>query len=326
MLVNGVKEWSGNNGQSFLQVKRKLEDTLLKRGYEYFYFGMVADRKIYTDNVSVLGEKFLDNYVEIELNDKKKGKIISPEGTFRTYDYLKRNNFFGKEKGKFFYSNEYLRNEPVDEVSVGKTISFWQTGFEIFGYNEFDGAKEAVATIIDCFNEIGINITLRISDKRFLKLLMRNLTSGEKAEIYNCIEEAKDDPGVFFDIYSPKNPKMAVKVRDFLLLENKKDLKVNDLRKVIMDDADDESFQFIEKIITEIEKEYSKAKIQIVPFISKSWAACDNLLFDVRIDDYPYALAGGGSLDLFGDYGDCLKYGGGIGVTRVLEYLIGGNH
>ena len=61
--------------------------------------------------------------------------------------------------------------------------------------------------------------------------------------------------------------------------------------------------------------------IRLLPFMAKSWDACDSMMFDVRYPGYDAAIAGGGILTYPGYKPECTKAGCGVGVTRVFEIL-----
>jgi len=56
-------------------------------------------------------------------------------------EYAIRNNL---KQGRIYYSQEFARNEEAASVQNGKTRSFWQTGFEIFGSPWLESSLEAI--------------------------------------------------------------------------------------------------------------------------------------------------------------------------------------
>lgn len=326
MLVAGVKEWFGNEAKTFIDIRNVVEHTLLSMGFSYFYGGIVSKKSIYQNNVSNLGSHFLDNCVEFKTNGKNTGNIISPEGTFRVYDYLERNNKIEKNSGKVFYSQEFLRNESEEDINNGKTMSFWQTGFEIFGYEKIDSGILALKTVYRCFQDCKLNdMYLRISDKRLLEGLILSLPLEERREIYYLIDKCDEDGDKFFDAYPNKNNnlQLAETIRDFLNLIKDSSLNLDKIDEFTDNQTSHEGVLFLKEILIRIKKECPDINIKLIPFMPKSWDACDSLLFDARLPGYNYAVAGGGNLSAFNKNNSTVnKSGAGIGITRLVEYIL----
>ncbi len=325
LLVSGVREWFGNDANIFMDIRNKLENSLISQNFSYFYGGIVSKKSIYEENISNLGERFIDNCIEFTLNGKDIGTIISPEGTFRVYDYLNRNNKIHNHSGQVFYSQEFLRNEPEEDVKKGKTISFWQTGFEIYGKKEIESSILALKTLINCFKAINFNeVYFRVSDKRILEGLVSHLPLNTRREIYYLIDICKED-GTTFTSYYIKNGgdyKLAEKIGQLLDLGKNKQLTLDILDSFTDNLISHKGIAFLNEVLTELLKEYSDSNIKIIPFMGKSWDACDSLLFDARLPDYDYAVAGGGNLFAFNNEKKIVKSGAGIGVTRLVDYVI----
>lgn len=325
MLIEGVREWFGEDGRIFLQLRNSIENYLLNNKFEYFHGGVVSRKEIYENNVSILGRHFMKNCIEFDINGKNKGNIIAPEGTFRVYDYLSRNNKIENNSGKVFYSQEFVRNESQQDVKEGKTISFWQTGFEIYGKKELESSILALKTLISCFRCINLSeVYFRISDKRILEGLIINLPLKSRREIYNLIDECKEDGDLFKESYIRQGGDLSTAEKVGKLL------KIRDNGRTTLDIMDyftDNSLshsgvEFIKKILDEIHKENLNVNIKVIPFMPKSWDACDSLLFDARLPNYAYAVAGGGNLLAFNKDKKVMKSGAGIGVTRLTEYFV----
>ncbi|MCL2891679.1 ATP phosphoribosyltransferase regulatory subunit [Brenneria tiliae] len=193
----GIKEWMGVSGKKILDVRNTLENYLLGNDFQFYYFGAVSKRSIYSDNSHVLGEGFLENL--IQLNKISSDYILSPEGTFRVYNHILNSGELQKNKqGKVFYSQEFMRNEPDYQVKNGKTFSFWQTGFECYGYPLEEYSWLALKTTIEALSLLSINdLYFRISDKRIIESLLEELSISERRKIYSLIDNCSESPRLF---------------------------------------------------------------------------------------------------------------------------------
>lgn len=308
-----------------MTVRNSLEGFLSNQGFDYFHGGIVSKKSIYEENTDYLGDHFIDNCVEFKLNGRDLGIIISPESTFRVYDYLTRTNKIENQSGKVFYSQEFLRNESLEDIEKGKTFSFWQTGFEIYGKEEIESSVLALKTLIGCFAAIHMDLAyFRVSDKRILEGILTDLSLKQRREIYRLIDRCEEDGDRFEACFIKQGGNKEVARKVAMLLDMGKTEKVT--LKRLDEFTDNElshiGIQFLQTILDKLEKEKLGAKIEIIPFMPKSWEACDNLLFDARIPNYPYAVAGGGNLFAFNKENKIIKSGAGIGVTRIIEYII----
>ncbi|SFR87877.1 ATP phosphoribosyltransferase regulatory subunit [Anaeromicropila populeti] len=327
MLIAGVKEWYGNDAQIFLKVRNRIEESLLTQGFNYFYGGMVSKKSIYEEHVDRLGERFMENCIEFTLNGKNEGIIISPESTFRVYDFLKRNNKLENNSGQIFYSQEFMRNESEKDIQKGKTFSFWQTGYEIYGKPEIESSTLALVTAFNCFATLDLPDTLfRISDKRILEGMIDDYTLNERRDIYYIIDCCGEDGEKFYNDFVAKGGNKATgeKVKDLLDLEKYEPITLEKLDVIANNKKSHSGIEFLSKVADELRSEERRGKYTFVPFIAKSWDACDSLLFDARLPEYNYAVAGGGNLHAFNDSDGkkVYKSGAGIGVTRLAEYII----
>lgn len=325
LLVPGVREWFGYEAKIFLDLRNNLEKSLLEQNFNYFYGGIVSKKSIYEENISNLGERFIDNCIEFNLNGRDIGTIISPEGTFRVYDYLNRNNKIQDHSGQVFYSQEFLRNESEEEVKEGKTISFWQTGFEIYGKPEIESSLLVLTTLINCFRAIDFDdVYFRISDKRILEGLIIDLPLNERREIYYLIDKCKEDGDTFKNCYIQKggNNRIAERVGQLLDLGKNPELTLDELDSFTNNSKSHSGIAFLKELFNQLNKRYKYENIKIIPFMGKSWDACDSLLFDARLTGYDYAVAGGGNLFAFNKDKKIIKSGAGIGVTRLAEYIL----
>lgn len=323
MFVQGTREWFGDNARVFLQIRNTIENTLLERDFNYFCGGLVSKRTIYENNVDSLGENFLNNLINLHIPGKEEGLIIAPEYTFRVYDYLIRNNMLNE--GKVFYSQEFIRNEPADDVKRGKTFSFWQTGFEIFGKEEMESSILALDTLADCLEKTGIqNIYFRMSDKRILQGILSDHSLEDRRKIYALIDKCDEQACLFYDDFiEAGGDKITGKaVSNLLELGNYEGLTILDLKNEVSNDESLQGVEFLQDILEKYEDTKHRTKIRLIPFMPKSWDACDSLLFDARITGYPYAVSGGGNLSTCNAAKNIMKSGAGIGITRLVEYVI----
>lgn len=325
MLIAGTKEWFAQDSLAFLSLRNSIEQKLLALGYEFFYSGILSKKSIYAHENEALGERFQNMVVPL---DEKKDIIIAPEGTFRVYDFLRRSGLLEETEGKVFYSQEFLRNEPPASVQQGKTMSFWQIGYEIFGESERQLGLTSVRTLMECLSLTGISdqIKIRISDKRILAGVLSPLPQEEKSLIYVLIDQCNEDGEAFYARYTGLggDRKVAAKILN-VLSYNPDMISSGELKKFTDNPLSDSGIDYLEDIyssLTHARVACKNLQIEIVPYISKSWDFYTTLLFDAWICDYSYAIAGGGNLsNLYGEKNK-FKSGAGIGLTRLVDYLI----
>lgn len=323
MFIQGTREWFGENAKTFLQLRNIIEATLLERGFNYFCGGLVSKRTLYESNVDSLGKKFLENLINLQIDGKEEGLILAPEYTFRVYDFLTRNNMLCE--GKVFYSQEFIRNEPADDIKHGKTFSFWQTGFEILGKEAMESSILALDTLAECLEQTCIkNIYFRLSDKRILQGVLSNYSLEERRDIYSLIDICNEDAAIFYDKFTESGGDKVTgrSISDLLELGSNENLSISDLRQAVNNNESMQGVDFLEKVAERYSETGRGIKACLIPFMPKSWDACDSLLFDARIAGYPYAVSGGGNLFTNNAAKDIMKSGAGIGVTRLAEYII----
>lgn len=322
--IPGVKEWFGNDALIFWNIRNSIESKLFSLGFNFYYGGLVSKKNLYENSVESLGDSFLNNLVNFQLQkDKDSNLIIAPEATIRVYDFLERQKDI-KDSDKIFYSQEFMRNENQKDINSGKTFSFWQTGYEIYGNNKKECSLSAIETTSICLDILKIeDLYLRISDKRILEGMLLSYSLNERRQIYNLIDLCDEKSNLFYTnfIKNGGEKEIANKIADLLSLSDKNYLLTfNDLRDCTKNEYSINGINELEDLIKNITHKINH-KIKLIPFMPKSWDACDSLLFDARIDNYKYALAGGGNLSTTLKKG-LYKSGAGIGVTRLTEYII----
>ncbi|AOY74581.1 ATP phosphoribosyltransferase regulatory subunit [Clostridium formicaceticum] len=323
MLVNGTKEWFAQDAFTFLAARNMVEQELIQLGYDFFYSGILSKKSIYEQNIPILGESFRD--IIFELGNGKESTIISPEGTFRVYEYLDRSGLLDRREGKVFYSQEFLRNETEDSVRQGKTISFWQIGYEIFGLSEKELSLTALLTLINCLSLFDIDrMKVRIADKRILGGIVSDLPQKEIRSIYSLIDTCQEDGEEFYSRYIKMggNKEIALKIYTLFSKSNSNELSFEVLHEITGNHISNTGISYLKDIYRNVIKQNKNFRVEIVPYIAKTWDAYTTLLFDAWIDDYMYAIAGGGNLSTFYGEKDILKCGAGIGLTRIVEYMI----
>lgn len=322
--IPGVKEWFGNDALIFWNIRNSIESKLLSLGFKFYYGGLVSKKDVYENNIDSLGDSFLKNLVTFKLQrDYDYDLIIAPEATIRVYDFLSRHNDI-KDSDKIFYSQEFMRNESAQDINNGKTFTFWQTGYEIYGSNKQECSLSAIETTSICFNTLEMkNLYIRMSDKRILEGLLLTYSIPERRSIYNLIDLCEEDSNLFYTnfIKSGGNKKIATIISDLLSLGSQNNpLTINDLSSFINNRYSMKGINELNELVNKVTTKINH-KIKIIPFMPKSWDACDSLLFDARIDNYKYALAGGGNLSTNFKH-ELYKSGAGIGITRLAEYMI----
>lgn len=323
MLVKGTKELFAEEAALFLKIRNNIDTKLIQLGFNFFYTGILSKKFIYENNLEILGEEFKD--IIFDINCRENDVILSPEGTFRVYEYLNRIKFLENNKaGKVFYSQEFLRNETLSDIEKGKTISFWQTGYELFSDSDEEVAKEGLHTLLKCLETLKNNkIKIRISDKRILDGILSEVENVERNKIYVLLDKSQENIEIFYNEYIKnfKNTNIATKIYELFKIKIKDLEAIEHLNNLLNNNISRDGISNIKNIYKEFKETYPNFIIEIVPYISKTWNAYTTLLFDAWIDDYKYAIAGGGNMKEFFGEQNKFKCGAGIGVTRILEYL-----
>lgn len=321
MLTDGVREWSGITARKFRKCRNTIEAVCESAGFQFFYSGALCSEDIYVRHLDAIGSDFIDNLIYLDLKDNGRRLVVAPEGTFRVYDYAIRNNL---KQGKIYYSQEFARNEEIASVRKGKTLSFWQIGFEIFGFPWFESSVEAIQLTINCMQSCGLpEVIVRLSDKRVLQVILIDLPIHEQRKVYQLIDVCNENGDQFAASYVDNGGRKDIAdiVGTFLTCcDTDPEVCTDELSRYVHNELSSIGIESIKTLYNLIAKT-TPGQIRVVPFIAKSWDACNAMLFDVRIHGYPFALAGGGNLGAF-DYAiDRPKSGAGIGVTRIVECL-----
>ena len=315
--VNGVNELFGKQARDLRKLLRSFEDTLDARGFDQLIPGILSSDEIFRQNLDFLGNRFMDNLVYADVNGEK-NIVILPEGTMRTYDFIKRNRL---DQAKIFYNEQFVRNEPLEEVEKGKTRAFYQTGFEIFNYPLIESGVEAMTTVYELIKNAGIDdIVIRMADKRLISGLLQQYTCEDKKIIQKIMDKADDSPIKFERLYKlngGKDPNIKHMIA-FIEMGLDRNLSLTDLAKFDGSKIYHDGLHDLYQIQSNISRE---VKLEILPFMAKSWDACDRLLFDARSLRYNGALAGGGNLTYGAYEKSCPKSGAGLGTTRIFELL-----
>lgn len=186
----------------------------------------------------------------------------------------------------------------------------------------------ALDTLADCLEQTNIkNIYFRLSDKRILQGVLSSYSIEERRDIYSLIDNCNENAATFYDqfIKSGGDKITGRTVSDLLELGGNKKLTISDLRHAINNNESMQGVEFLEKVAKKYLEIDHSIEACLIPFMPKSWDACDSLLFDARIIGYPYAISGGGNLFINNAAKDIMKSGAGIGVTRLVEYVISNN-
>lgn len=165
---------------------------------------------------------------------------------------------------------------------------------------------------------------IRISDKRILNGILSEVENIEKNQIYALLDKCQENIEIFYNEYikSSKNTNIATKIYELFKIEIKDLETIEYLNNLLNNNISKAGISNIKNIYKEFKEIYPNFIIEIVPYISKTWNAYTTLLFDAWIDDYKYAIAGGGNMKEFFGEQNKFKCGAGIGITRILEYLI----
>ncbi|MBT3405275.1 hypothetical protein HN832_04845 [archaeon] len=315
LIVPGVLELYGSDARKFRGLIRSVEDTFDGMGFDQISPGLLGQDRIFKENLDFLGERFLDNLVYVGLK-KEEGVVILPEGTMRTYDFIKRNEL---EQARIFYCQQFVRNEDPREVAEGKTRNFWQAGCEIFGYDWLNSSVDVMTTAYSIMESAGLpDAVVRFTDKRLLYGLINSFPIAEQEKIRKNIENADDDSTKFLELCTSVQDgerEHVSAIASFLDLA-KTDLSLDSLKDISTNEVYQEGIQDLVRLSRALP---SNVNQQVLPFMAKSWDACDKLLFDVRVGDYSGALAGGGNLTYNHYMPEKIKSGMGVGVTRLFE-------
>lgn len=322
MFIQGTREWIGKEAYTFLYIRKTIERKLLSLGYEYFYGGAVSKKTIYKKYSDMLGEDFFNIFVDF--NFKNNNLIFSPEYTFRVFEYLDRNNLFTDTGKKVFYSQEMMRNEPYDEIKNGKTFSFWQIGYELFGGKDIDLSVECFLTLNKCLSSLfPKKLYYRITDKYIFDALCEKYDVSNKANILVLLDESDENGSIFYEKYinNGGNTKFASDMRTLLDLSMDGKLDFDILRKYTNGTKAIDAISNLEKIYNKIKDTSKDIEIEIVAAMPKTWMAYTSFMFDARLYDYDKAIAGGGNLFINPKNPNCIHSGAGIGVTRIAEIM-----
>lgn len=318
--VPGIDEYYGDEAKKYKKIIRSMEDILDEYGYKQLITDILTKDTIYKENLNFLGERFLDNLVYVDLNWEDKDIVVLPEGTMKVYDYIKWNNL---EKAKIYYSEPYLRNEEYEDVIKWKTRWFRQIWFEIFNYPKFDSTIEAIKLSHDLLKSAWLKKHyIRITDKRLFKWLVYRYDEKDINIIKAIIDKADDDPLKFRELYKSKwwvNKNVENEIADFLSLLYKDKLSINDLKNITQESITYNSWIDNLKAITD--EVSDKIKITLLPFLAKSWDACDEVMFDARHPKYESAICWWWNLTYDNYNPEAPKSGAGIGVTRVFDLV-----
>ncbi|ABR48214.1 Histidyl-tRNA synthetase-like protein [Alkaliphilus metalliredigens QYMF] len=322
MFINGSKEWIGKNAHTFLLIRTALEKKLLSLEFEYFYGGIISKRSVYESHIQMLGSYFTKVFVDFLFKDKK--YILSPEYTFRVYEYLNRNNLLNKEN-KIFYSQEMMRNESLLDIEEGKTFSFWQIGYEIFGQDDTLLSIDSISTLYKCLQELPLDdLYFRITDKRIFKSLCKQYSIDDMLEVSALMDVCNEDGDSFYSRYIKEggNPVFAEKLRYLMKLSSEGRLTFDILKDTLNGKTALEAIESLEEIYNALGKVCGQQSIVLVPYMPKTWDAYTTFIYDARVPGYEKAIAGGGNLFIDPTNPNCTHSGVGIGVTRIAEYLI----
>ena len=316
--VPGVLELYGDEARKFRHLVRTIEDTLDSRGFQELNPGLLATDRIFRENVNHLGARFMENLVYVSLNGEK-NVVVLPEGTMRTYDFMKRKQLL---QARIFYSQPFVRNEPPTDVAKGKTRNFWQIGYELLGQEWLSSSLDAMETAHSILADAGLkDVRIRFGDGRLMKGLLARVPSDEREKVLEIIQRANDDPQKFLRLYQERCvgvDDVAKEIASFMGLMSKVDLSLSELSRISSDSLYQEGIAALNQINEALSPNVNR---QILPFLGKSWNACDRLIFDARVEDCNGAIAGGGNLTYRNYLPEVEKSGAGIGITRVFQVL-----
>ncbi|QUI25309.1 ATP phosphoribosyltransferase regulatory subunit [Vallitalea pronyensis] len=322
MFISGSKEWMGKNAHTFLSIRTVLEKKLLSLDFDYFYGGIISKRSIYENHLHILGANFPEIFIDFLFRDKS--YILSPEYTFRVYEYLHRNNLLNTEN-KIFYSQEMMRNESHKDIEEGKTFSFWQIGYEVFGQDDTALSIESIKTLYRCLQGLPLeDYYFRVTNKQIFKGLCQQYGVDNMLDVSMLIDRCHEDGDRFYKKFTKQggNPAFAKKLRYLMKLSGERRLTFDILRKTVDDASALDAIDHLKIIYDTFSKICGKESIVLVPYMPKTWDAYTTIIYDARVPGYDKAIAGGGNLLIDPSNPNCTHSGAGIGVTRIAEYLI----
>jgi len=316
-LVSGVPELFGEEAKTFRKVRTKIEDSLEQQGFNLYLPGMISKKGLYSDFVDEVGERFLNNLVSVEL-DGETDIVVRPEGTLAVLDYVARSRDL---PAKVYYSQEYLRNEPSLEVKEGKTRAFWQIGFELVGYSLDSANLETIGSCIKAVSSSGLQgVYARITDKRILSGILEELNPNDQQEIMSLVDLAGEDPNEFLKLKSQKKDSASKTVAELLALSFV-DNPFSEMRTILVNYP--QSLEGVDNL----EKLYSDSKefgdVRVSPVIGKGWDVYNQMMVEIKCEEYPYALGGGGDYSAMKSiFPNTSMTGAGLGLTRIIEALL----
>ena len=316
-LVAGVSELFGEDAKTFRKVRTQIEESLEQQGFNFYFPGMVSKKRLYSNFVDEVGERFLNNLVGVELEGET-GIIVRPEGTLAVLDYVARSRDLPT---KVYYSQEFLRNEPFSEVKEGKTRAFWQIGFELVGYSLDYANLETIKSCIEAVSSSGLQgVYARITDKRILSGILEELSLNDQQEIRNRVDLVGENPNEFLELKSKKNDSISKTVAELLALSSV-DNPFNEMRKVLANYP--QSLEGVDNLenLYFCSKEFGNVRVS--PVIGKGWEVYNQMMVEIKCEGYPYALGGGGDYSAMKSiFPNTEMTGAGLGLTRIIEALL----
>ena len=322
MFIDGAREWIGQDAHTFLFVRTLLEQQLLACNYDYFCGGIISKRSVYDNHTKILGTNFSQILIDFSFKDDK--YIISPEYTFRVYEYLNRSGLLNKEN-KVFYSQEMMRNERLTDIKKGKTFSFWQIGYEIFGRDDTQLSIESMRTLIKCLQSLPLEgFYFRVADKRIFNSLCEKYFIEDKENVLSILEDCNESGNLFYEEYTQNGGSLAFaqELRHLLTLSENRKLTFDILKESVNDIVSREAINNLETICNVFNGVVGQESLVLTPLMTKTWDAYTTFICDIRVPGYDKAIAGGGNLLIDSLNPNCVHSGAGIGVTRIAEYLI----
>jgi len=316
--IPGVIDYFAEDARLLRQIIRKMEDVLDTHGFDQLFFGMLGKHDIFVRNLDSLGSRFMENLIYSNVNGET-NVVVLPEGTMKTYDFICINKM---KQARIFYSTMFARNEPLEDVDIGKTRNFWQIGFEIFNYPLCESSVEVVEIANEMIQAVGLTgVVFRLTDKRLIKGYIARYEQREQDIVQSVMDLANDDPIKFQTLYRQAgglNKMVEKEVCSFMALVAKTDLTIDDLKSYSYGNA-----FFLEGLnnLSEIINALKDVKWQLVPFMAKSWDAGWGFMFDGRYPGYDAAICGGDDFYHNKYLSKCSKLGVGIGVTRIFDIL-----
>lgn len=321
MFINGSKEWIGKEAHTFLSLRMTLENKLKNLDFDYFYGGIISKRSVYDEHLHMLGAHFPQVFVDFDF--KETPYIMSPEYTFRVYDYLKRTDALSGGS-KTFYSQEMIRNEHLEDIENGKTFSFWQIGYEIFGQDDAALSMDSIGTLHHCLQALPIdNYYYRVTDKRIFKALCQQHNIENMLEVSLLLDACNEDSETFYKRFIELGGSVAFadKLRELMELSKEGRLTFDILRKTIDHPVAVTAIDNLNRLWDTFSQLCGEQALVLVPYMPKTWDAYTTIIYDARLPGYDKAIAGGGNLFIDPSNPHCTHSGAGIGVTRIAEYL-----